>query len=71
MCLRAQGIDNDGGGVVIVRRPHRLSNDGGGVVRGREIDDTYKGSKTTAELAGARRRSQGIYDGDKGVDGRR
>ena len=67
MRLRDQGIDNDDGGVGRVRWARRLSNDDGGVGRGRGIYDASEGSETTTEAAGARQRSQVIYDNDGGV----
>ena len=55
VCLRAQLIDNDNGGVG----------------KGRGIDDASKVLETTTEAAGARQRAQGIYDDDRGVGGGR
>ena len=69
MCLRAEGIDENDGGVRRVRRAEGLSGDNRGVVRGREIRDASKGSEKTTEAEGARRRARGIYDGDGGIGG--
>ena len=41
--LRAQGIDDDDGGVKRVRRARALSNDNLGVGRGQGIDDASEG----------------------------
>ena len=71
VCLQARGIDNDNGGVVRVRRASRLSNYNGGIGRGRGIRNASEGPETTTEAAGARRRSRGIYDDDRGVGGGR
>ena len=51
VCLRAQGIDDDGGGVGRVRRDRRLSDKDRGTVRGQGIDDAYEGSQSTTEAA--------------------
>ena len=69
MCLRAEGIDDNNGGVGRVRRAKGLSDDdvGVGIVRG--IRDVSEGSETTAEAAGDRRRAQGIYGNNRGVRG--
>ena len=71
MCLRAEGIDNNEGGVGRVRRYKGLSDSDGGVGRGRGIRDASKGLETTTEAAGDRRWAQGIYDDDIGVEGGR
>ena len=54
MCLRAQGIDNDDGGVGRGKRDRGLKNDGGGINRGRVIYNTAEGLETKTEAAGAR-----------------
>ena len=51
VCLQAQGIDNDNGGIGRVRLGRGLSNDDGGVGRGRGIDNAYEGLEKTAEAA--------------------
>ena len=66
MCLRDQGI-NDNNVIVRVRRVCGLSEDQGVVGRGRGICDASEGLDKTTEAAGARRRSQGIYDSEGGV----
>ena len=71
MCLRDHGIDNDDGVVGRVRRSLRLSDNEGGVGRVQGIDDASEGLETTAEAAGDRRRSRGIYDNVRGVGGGR
>ena len=71
VCLRAEGIDNNNGGVRRVRLSKGLSNDDGGVGRGRGIRDASKESETTTEAAGARRQARGIYNIYVGVKGRR
>ena len=57
MCLRAEGIDNDEGGVRRVRRAKGLRDDDRGVDRGRGIHDASEGLETTTEAAGARRQA--------------
>ena len=54
MCLRAEGIDNNGGGIGRVGRSKGIGNDDGGVGRGRGIRDASKGLETMTEAAGAR-----------------
>ena len=71
MCLRSQGIDNDGGGVVRGRQARKISNDDGGVGGGQGIDDASGVSETTTEAAGDRQWAQLIYDDDGGVGGGR
>ena len=51
MCLRGQGIDDEGG-VGRVRWARRLINNDGDVGRGRGIDDVSEVSETTTEVAG-------------------
>ena len=51
MCLQAQGIDEDNGGVGRLRLARRLSDDDRSVGRGRVIDNASEGSETTAEAA--------------------
>ena len=51
MCLRDQGIDDDGGGVARVRWAHEISDKDGGVGRGQGIDDASEGSETTTEAS--------------------
>ena len=67
VCLQAQGIDDNDGGVGRVRQSGGLSEDDGGVGRGRGIYDESKGLETTTEAARARQRAQGIYNNDGGV----
>ena len=69
VCLQDQGIDDDNNSVGILRRGLGLSNDDGGVGRGRGISNASKVLETTTEAAGDRRRAQGIYDSDGGVQG--
>ena len=64
MCLRAESVDDYNDGVRRISWAKGLSDDDGGVGRGRGIRDASKGSETTTETAGPRRRSQGIYDND-------
>ena len=49
MCLRAQVIDNEGGGVGRVREARGLSDNDGGVGRGQGIENASKGSETMTE----------------------
>ena len=53
MCLWAQGIDDNDGGIGGGRRAQGISNDDGGVGGGQGIDNTSEGSETTTEAAGA------------------
>ena len=71
MCLRAEGIYGDNGGVRGVRQSKELSDNDGSVGRGRRIRDASKGSETTVEAAGARQQARVIYDNDGGVKGGR
>ena len=71
VCLWDQGIDNNNGSFGIVRRARGISDDNRGVGRGQVIDDTSKGSETTAEEARARRQARVIYDNDRGIGGGR
>ena len=71
MCLQAQGIDDDYGGAVRVRRACGIRKDDGGVGRGQGICDASKGLDTTTEAEGARKRPQVIYDDDVGIRGGR
>ena len=66
VCSRVEGID-DNGIVGSVRRAHILRKDDRGIHRVRIIQDASKGSETTTEATGDRRRAQGIYDNDGGV----
>ena len=50
MCLQAQGIDNNDGGVGKERRVRGLYDNDRGVGRGRGIDDASKVSDTTTEV---------------------
>ena len=70
MCLRAQGIDNDNGGLGGGRRARGLSNNDGGVVGGRGIYNAYKESETMTELA-AEEDEHKDYNNDNGGVGRR
>ena len=67
VCLRAQGINNDNGGVGRARQACGISDNDGGVGRVQGIHNASKGLETTAEVAGARRLDQGIYDDGGGV----
>ena len=58
MCLQAQGIDNDNGGVGRVRRSHRLSDDNRGVGRGQGIRDASEESETAVEAEGDKKRTK-------------
>ena len=69
MFLRSRVIDNDDGSVGRVMRAKGLGNDDGGISRRQGIRDASKGLETTTEAAGDRRRVQGIYDNDGGVEG--
>ena len=69
MCLLADGIDHNDGGIGRLRRAKGLSDDDGGVFRGRGIRDASKGLETTTESAVARQQSQGIFDNGGGVKG--
>ena len=51
--LRAQGIDDDNGGVGRGRRARGLSDNDVGVSGGRGIYNVSEGSETTTEAAGA------------------
>ena len=61
MCLRAEGIHDNGGGVGRARRDKGLSNNDRSIDRGQEIRDASAGSDTTIKAKGDRRR--GIDDG--------
>ena len=69
MCLRAEGIDDNDGCFVRLIRSKGLRNNDGGVGRGQGIRDASKGSETTTDTAGGRRRSGGIYEDDGFVEG--
>ena len=71
MCLRAQGIDDEDGGIGKVGQARGLSNDEEGVGRGRGIYDASKELETTAKAALAIQQAEGIYNHDRGVDGGR
>ena len=71
MCIRAQGIDNNNGGVGKVRWACVISDNDGGFIRGRGIHNAPKGLETTTEAAGDRRRAQGIYDDNGSFGGGR
>ena len=58
MCLRAQGIDNEGGGVVRVRQARGLSDDDRCVGRGQGIDNASEVLEKTTEAARARQRAR-------------
>ena len=58
MRLWDQGIDDNDGGAGILRRSRRISNDYGGFGRIQGIHIASKGSETTTEAAGARRRAK-------------
>ena len=58
MRLWDQGIDDNDGGAGILRRSRRLSNDYGGFGKIRGINIASKGSDSTTEAAGARRRAK-------------
>ena len=49
MCLQAQGINNNDGGLGRVIRARGISNNNEGVGRGRGIYDTSEGTETTTE----------------------
>ena len=57
MCLRAQGIYNDDGGVSRLKQAHGIINDNGGVGRGQLIHDSSEGLETKMEAVGDRRQS--------------
>ena len=69
MCLRAEVIDDYGGGVGRVRRNHRLRNNNGGVGRGRGI--YAERSEITTEAAVAKKWARVIYDNGGGFGGGR
>ena len=71
MCLQAQVIDDDDGGLSGGIRDQGLSDNNGGVGGGRGIYDASELLETTAEAAGARQRVQGIYNNDGGFGRRR
>ena len=71
VCLRAQGIYNDDGGVSRLKQAHGIINDNGGVGRGQLIHDSSEGLETKMEAVGDRRQSWGIYDDNEGVNGGR
>ena len=66
MCLRAEGIDENNGGVGRGRRAKGLRDDD---TRG--IRDASKGLETTTDAAGDRRLDREIYDDGGGVGGGR
>ena len=68
MCLQAQGIDDNDGGIGRVIRACGLSNDDVGLGRGRRIHDTSKGLETTTEalrIQGQQQRPQRHDEGTK------
>ena len=69
VCLRAQGIDDNVGGVGRVRRVRGLGYEDGGVGRGQRIYDATEVSETTTEAAVDRRRARGISSNNGGVGG--
>ena len=71
MCLQAEGIDENNGGVRRLRRAKGLRYNNGGVGRGQGIHDASEESETTADVAGDRRRTQGIYENNGGIGGGR
>ena len=71
VCLQAESIDDNGGGVGRVRRAKGIINNDGVVDRGRGIRDASEGSETTTEAAGSRQRAQGIYNNNEGLEGGR
>ena len=71
MCLWDQVIADIDRVVGRVGHARGLSNDNIRVVKGKGIENASEGSETTAETAGARRQSQGIYDDDGDVRGGR
>ena len=64
VCLQAQGIDNDDGGVRRVRQDRGLSDNDGNIVIGQGTDDASEGLETTPEAARYQRRARGIYNDD-------
>ena len=60
VCLRADGIDDNDGGVRRVRRSKGLRDDDGGVGRGQWICYVSEGLETMTEAAGTGRWSRGI-----------
>ena len=68
MCLRAQGIYDNAGVVVRVRRVRGISVNDGGVDRGQGIDDAYEVSETTPETARIRGRRRRLRRCDDGPD---
>ena len=69
VCLQAQVIDDDVGGVGRGRQARGLSNDNQGIGGGRGINNVSEWSETTTEVAWDWRSSLGIYDDDGGVGG--
>ena len=66
----AQGVNNDegvGGG----RRAQGIDENNGGVVRGIGRYDAPKGSENTTEAVAAQQQAQGIDDDNGGVNGGR
>ena len=69
MCLQAQVIGNNDGGVGGGRQAQGPSNNNGGVVRGQGIYNVSEISETMTETVGDQRRAQGTYDDNGGVSG--
>ena len=66
MCLQAQVIDDNDGGIGGVRREQGLSNNNGGVGGGLGIYDASEVSEMTTEadiMRGQQRRLRRLYDG--------
>ena len=69
MCLQADGIDKNDGGVGRVRRAKGLRNDDIVVGRGQGIRNASEGTEKMTEAAGDIRRPRGIYNNNRGVVG--
>ena len=71
MCLLAQLIYDDEGGVGRGRQARGISNNKLGVGGGRGIYDASEVLDTMTEAVGARQRARGIYNDGGGVGGGR
>ena len=69
VCLRSQGIDDHNGGIYVGRWARGVSDDDRCVGGGRGTYDVSEGLEKMADIAGAQRRSQRIYNNDGGVGG--
>ena len=69
VCLWAQLIENDEGGIGVGRQARGLRDENGGGGGGRGIDDASEMPEMATEAVGDRRRARRIYNNDGGVGG--